>query len=168
MKIIELHVDELIPYDNNPRTNDNAVEYVANSIREFGFKVPIVIDRNHVVIAGHTRLQAAQQLGIELVPCIIADDLTDEQVKAFRIADNKVSEFSCWELDKLQQELLEITDIDMGDFGCIDVGSLDDEEEQEEEEKPVGNKIVIKIKGEEQAELILDFLRENDILFEIK
>ncbi len=92
MKIEYKKIDDLKPYENNPRFNDDAVEYVANSIKEFGFKVPIVIDKDNVIVAGHTRYKASMELGLEEVPCIVADDLTDEQVKAFRLADNKVGE----------------------------------------------------------------------------
>lgn len=117
MKIKQVPVGDLKPYDNNPRFNDDAVEYVANSIREFGFKVPIVIDKNNVVVTGHTRLKAALELGLEEVPCIVADDLTNEQVKAFRLADNKVSELANWDYDKLDLEINDIIDLDMVDFG---------------------------------------------------
>ena len=119
MKIIEMSVDDLHVYENNPRDNEEAVKYVANSIREFGFKVPIIIDTNNVIVAGHTRLLAAQELGFETVPCIVADDLDEDQVKAFRLADNKVSEASSWNWTKLEQELddLGIADFDMSDFG---------------------------------------------------
>ena len=92
MNIVNFKIEDLIPYENNPRINDDAVEYVKNSIKEFGFKVPIVIDKNNVIVAGHTRYKACKELGIKEIPCIVADDLTDEQVKAFRLADNKVSE----------------------------------------------------------------------------
>lgn len=90
MKIIMKSIDDIRPYANNPRFNDNAVEYVAKSIKEFGFKVPIVIDKNGEIIAGHTRYKASIELGLKEVPCIVADDLNDEQVRAFRLADNKV------------------------------------------------------------------------------
>jgi len=126
MKIIELATNELIPYENNPRKNDQAVDAVAASIKDFGFKVPIVIDRNGVIIAGHTRLKAARKLGLDKVPAIMADDLTDEQVRAFRLADNKVGELSGWKFDKLEKELAEIT-VDMRRFG------FEDEEEAPEE-----------------------------------
>lgn len=116
MEIIEKRIDELIPYDRNPRNNEGAVDAVANSIREFGFKVPIVIDSQNVIIAGHTRLKAAKQLELDTVPCIIADDLTEEQVKAFRLADNKVGEIATWDIEVLNEEL-EAIDIDMSDFG---------------------------------------------------
>ena len=106
MKIVEKAVSELLPYENNPRFNDNAVEPVAKSISEFGFKVPIVIDSSGVIICGHTRFKAAQQLGLEKVPCVIADDLSDEQIKAFRIVDNKTGELSSWKVDDLNAELI--------------------------------------------------------------
>ena len=119
MKIINKNIDEVIPYENNPRNNDEAVEYVANSIKEFGFKVPIIVDKDNVIITGHTRLKAAQKLGLKEVPVIYADDLTEEQIKAFRIADNKISEKAGWDLDKLKIELEDI-DFDMTDFGFGD------------------------------------------------
>ena len=89
------------------------------SIDTFGFKVPLVIDKSNVVVCGHTRLKAAEKLGLSKVPCIIADDLTDEQIKAFRLADNKVSEQAEWEFDLLDGEINEITGFDMGDFGFV-------------------------------------------------
>lgn len=117
MEIINKKVSDLKPYANNPRFNDDAVEYVANSIKEFGFKVPIIVDKNNEIIAGHTRYKASLELGLEEVPCIIADDLTDEQVKAFRLADNKVSEKSQWDYELLDEELRNILDVNMEDFG---------------------------------------------------
>lgn len=122
MKIVYKNINELIPYENNPRLNDEAVEYVKNSIKEFGFKVPVVIDKDNVIIAGHTRIKASKELGIKDIPCIIADDLTEEQVKAFRLADNKVAEKSLWDYTKLDEELEDILDIDMSmfDFNIIE------------------------------------------------
>lgn len=108
MKIEELQLSEITPYEKNPRRNDNAVEYVAESIRKFGFKVPLVIDANGVIVTGHTRYKAAQQLGMKTVPCIRATDLTSEQIKAFRLADNKVAEFASWDFELLQGELQEL------------------------------------------------------------
>lgn len=105
MKVIEKNVNELIPYINNPRNNDNAVDAVASSIKNFGFKVPIIIDKDNEIVTGHTKLKAAKKLGIEKVPCIIADDLTDEQIKAFRLADNKVGEIATWDFELLDSEL---------------------------------------------------------------
>lgn len=117
MEIINRKISELTPYARNPRKNDGAVEYVANSIREFGFKVPIVISADGEIIAGHTRLKAAKKLGMKEVPCIVADDLTDEQVKAFRLADNKVGEAAEWDFNVLAEELDDIANFDMSDFG---------------------------------------------------
>ena len=105
MQIVEKKITDIVPYGRNPRKNDSAVEYVANSIAEFGFKVPIVLDLNNVIVAGHTRAKAALKLGITHVPCIVADDLTDEQIKAFRLADNKVAEAASWDVAMLAKEL---------------------------------------------------------------
>lgn len=116
MKIIEMSLDSLKPYENNPRSNKEAVEYVAESIAEFGFKIPIVIDKNNVIVCGHTRYMAAERLNMKTVPCIVADDLTEEQVNAFRLADNKVHEYSEWDVELLQSELAEIACIDMSKF----------------------------------------------------
>jgi len=113
MDIREINIDQLIPYSNNPRHNDSAVEAVVNSIKEFGFKVPIVVDKNNVIVAGHTRIKAAKKLGMEQVPCVIADDLTPSQVKAFRLADNKVAELATWNLEMLEQELDELAELDI-------------------------------------------------------
>ena len=113
MKIVNKHVNDLIPYVNNPRLNDNAVDAVASSIKNFGFKVPIVIDSGNEIVTGHTRLKAAKKLGLEEVPCIIADDLTPEQIKAFRLADNKVGEFADWDFKLLESEFNELKDTDL-------------------------------------------------------
>ena len=112
MNIIELNLKDLKPYEKNPRKNDEAVKYVKESIKQFGFKVPIVVDKNNIIIAGHTRYKASKELGLTKVPCIIADDLTEEQVKAFRLADNKVSEKAEWDLDLLNDELFELKELD--------------------------------------------------------
>lgn len=119
IKIVEKDAAELIPYENNARINDDAVKFVANSIKEFGFKNPIIIDANNVIIAGHTRLKAAQSLGIEKVPCIIADDLTEDQIKAFRIADNSSAQVAGWDMEKLMAEL-ETIDYDMSKYGLAE------------------------------------------------
>jgi site-specific DNA-methyltransferase (adenine-specific) len=134
MEIINKKIDELIPYEKNPRKNDEAVDYVANSIKEFGFKVPIVIDKNNVIVAGHTRLKASKKLGLKEVPCIVADDLTEEQIKAFRLADNKVSELAEWDFSILTEEL-ENLDIDMEQFGFEDL-EIEEEKEIVEDEVP--------------------------------
>lgn len=117
MKIIEKKLSDLIPYENNPRNNDGAVDAVAASIKEFGFKVPIVIDKDNVIVAGHTRFKASEKLKLEKVPCIVADDLTEQQIKAYRLADNKVGELADWDFGALEMELEGIDEIDMEQFG---------------------------------------------------
>ena len=135
IKIVEKKIEDLTPYAKNPRKNDKAVDKVAASIREFGFKVPIVIDKAGVVAAGHTRLKAALKLGMDTVPCIIADDLTEEQIKAFRLADNKTSEFADWDFELLTDELQDINDIDMSEFGfdTSNIPEINDPDESPED-----------------------------------
>lgn len=167
MQIIEKNITEITPYEKNPRKNDEAVQYVANSIKEFGFKVPIVIDKDGVIVAGHTRYKAAQELGLEKLPCVIADDLTEEQVKAFRLSDNKVGEVAEWDFDLLDEELDGIFDIDMSEFGF----DLDFEGEKEKAEKPEVE--FSEILGEENNYIILKFDQDVDwlqveSLFELK
>lgn len=138
MDIVMKKISELKPYENNPRDNDKAVEYVEKSIKEFGFKVPVVIDGSGTILAGHTRYKACQNLNIKEVPCIVADDLTEEQAKAFRLADNKVSEYAVWDFEKLDIELDEIVGIDLEQFGFvsseIDWESIEDLDETTYEE----------------------------------
>jgi len=123
MDIKTMKLEELKVYDNNPRKNDEAVPYVAASIKEFGFKVPIIIDKDKVIIAGHTRYKAAKELKLKSVPVIVADDLTEDQVKAFRLIDNKTQELSSWDFSKLLDELNSlIDDIDMTQFGFAPIG----------------------------------------------
>lgn len=124
MKIKNIKIDDLKPYENNPRFNDEAVQFVANSIKEFGFKVPIVVDKNNTIVAGHTRYKASIELGLKEVPCIVADDLTDEQIKAFRLADNKVGEKAIWDFELLEEELDDLN-INMVDFGFDNFEKLD-------------------------------------------
>lgn len=136
MIIQDLQIDSLREYEHNPRQNEQAVEAVAESIKQFGFRVPVVVDKNRTIIAGHTRVKAAAQLGLDAVPCIVAEDLSPEQVKAFRLADNKTGELAEWDWDLLEQELAELTafDVDMTAFGFEN----DEEpwEDAEPEEKP--------------------------------
>ena len=129
MDIAEKKLADIKPYEKNPRKNDSAVDAVANSIKEFGFKVPVVIDKDNVIVCGHTRYKAAKKLGLDKVPCVVADDLTEEQIKAYRLADNKVSELAEWDIDLLGDELKDIFDIDMSDFGF----DLSEDEEEETE-----------------------------------
>ena len=117
MEIVYKKLDEIRPYENNPRFNDSAVDVVMESIREFGFKVPMVIDSRGEIVTGHTRFEASKRLGLEEVPCIVADDLTEEQVRAFRLADNKTAEFAEWDEYLLELEMLSISEIDLERFG---------------------------------------------------
>ena len=119
MNIQMIKIAEINPYKNNPRKNAKAVDAVANSIKQFGFKQPIVVDKNYEIVAGHTRVLAAQKLKLTEVPCVIADDLSPEQIKAFRLADNKTHELSEWDFDLLELELKELfeVDFDMSEFG---------------------------------------------------
>lgn len=137
MTIKEFNISELKEYKNNPRHNDGAVDKVAASIKEFGFKVPIVIDKDNEIIAGHTHLKAAKMLGLDKVPCIVADDLTPEQVKAFRLADNKTGEFAEWDFDLLEQELSELSELDfnMEQFGFDELEAEEDIETYDDFEK---------------------------------
>ena len=128
MNIIEKRVKDLKPYEKNPRKNDDAVQYVANSIKEFGFRVPIVIDSDNNIVCGHTRWKACKKLKIDTVPCVVADDLTEEQIRAYRLADNKVGEKAEWDLALLDTELAEIETIDMTLLG------FDDKEEETPQE----------------------------------
>ena len=105
MKLEILQLKDIIPYEKNPRMNENAVDEVAKSIEQYGYRQKIIVDKNHVIIAGHTRKKALEKLGYKQVEVWVADDLTDEQVKAYRIADNKTTDFSIWDNKLLLEEL---------------------------------------------------------------
>lgn len=155
VKIVDIRT--IKPYANNPRINENAIEPVANSIREFGFRQPIVVDADNTIIAGHTRLEAAKQLGLAEVPVIVADDLTREQVKAYRLADNKTGELADWDLDRLDIELGDIADIDMGRFGF----EIDAPNEGKQENDIVFHErisIIIDCRDDEEAQEIYERL----------
>ena len=124
MNIQNISLSDIHPYARNPRKNDEAVKNVAASIREFGFLVPLVIDRNHEIVAGHTRYKAAKSLGMKEVPCVIADELTEDQIKAFRLVDNKVGELAEWDVDLLPLELADIV-MPMADFGFETISDAD-------------------------------------------
>ncbi len=185
MEILMKSVDALKEYENNPRRNDDAVDAVAASIDNFGFKVPILIDENNVIIAGHTRLKAAKKLGLKAVPCIECSDLTPEQIRAFRLADNKVSELAEWDLEKLNFELGEI-EFDMEQFGFdddfSDEFSRDDEmedadniddffsdrESKKKEEKLDGTIYEVIVNAEGEEKLLKDFLDTNAFVYKKK
>ena len=170
LNIINLDINKLIPYINNPRNNENAIDKVASSIKEFGFKVPIVIDKNNVIVNGHTRLLASKKLGLKEVPVIKADDLTEAQVKAFRIADNKVSEYATWDEELLRLELEQLEDmefnldelsIDYSDFD-LDIELEDIEENYNDEDNVYTKEINIphyEITGE--CPLLTDLVKEE-------
>lgn len=137
MQIIEMNIDDVIPYANNPRKNGGeAVDRVASSIKEYGFKSPIIVDKDNVVIAGHTRLKAAHKLKLDTVPVIKADDLTPAQIKSYRIADNKVAEYSTWDNELLSIEFEKLQeldfDLDLTGFEDFEIESLLNEDENEE------------------------------------
>ena len=180
MEVVYKKTAELVPYANNPRNNDEAVDKVANSIREFGFRVPIIIDENNVIIAGHTRLKASEQLGLEEVPCLVASDLTEDQIKAFRIADNKVSEYSTWDVEKLNVELESIL-TDMGQFGVelfddddfdIDLGDEESHYSQEShipQYDPTGDFVdIMDLVDDEKTNELLREIEESDLCEEEK
>ena len=145
LKIEYIDIEKLIPYINNPRINDNAVDVVAASIKEFGFKNPIIIDKENVIIAGHTRLKAAKKLELKEVPVIRVEDLTENQIKAFRIADNRTSEFAEWDMELLKLELEELEDMFTGfseeekevifNVSNVDIDSFFEEAEETNKEK---------------------------------
>lgn len=116
LEIQILPIKKIKPYEKNPRKNEEAIYYVAESIRQFGFKVPIIIDKDYIIVAGDTRYKASLELNLKEVPCIIADDLSEEQIKAFRLIDNKAAEKADWDFELLSKELNDILNIDMESF----------------------------------------------------
>ena len=134
--IVPRKVSELVPYEKNPRKiSEEAINAVAESIKEFGFKNPILIDKNNVIIAGHTRRLASLKLGLEEVPCVVVDDLSPQQIKALRLADNKTNELAEWDIGELDLELEGLLDMDMERFG-FDLPELDEPTEVVEDEVP--------------------------------
>lgn len=132
-KIVYLKTEEITPYFNNPRANDSAVDMVAESIASFGFRNPIIVDKDRVIIAGHTRLKAAEKLGLAEVPVIVAEDLTEDQARAFRLVDNRTAEVADWDFAKLAEELQSV-DLDLSAFD-FDFPELQADEQSEYEAK---------------------------------
>jgi hypothetical protein len=159
LTVVERKLSDIIPYEKNPRNNKRAVEPVKKSIETFGFRVPIIVDGSGVIVAGHTRYLAAKELGMKTAPTISAADLTEEQVKAYRLVDNKTNEFATWDYDLMQNELAGIFDIDMSAF---DFGATNDVDElykgmPEYEDDDVGDrKIVMHFRNDDDAQ---DFAR---------
>ena len=150
MRIEWWDIDRVIPYENNPRHNDDAVEKVANSLREFGWKQSLVVDPDGVLIVGHTRLKAAKSLGMDKVPVLVANDLTPSQCQMYRVADNSTGEIATFDLDMLAVEIdgLQV-DFDVEDFGVdlskLDLGfepSFDDVEDEQEPDESVTVKVL--------------------------
>lgn len=183
MNIVNMPIGSIRPYGNNPRKNDAAVPYVAESIREFGFRVPLLIDRDGVIVAGHTRYKAAKQLGLTELPCIVADELTPAQIRAFRIADNKTSELAGWDYEALQREFegLQAEDFDLNltgfneyeqtEYGMPDaVPEKLDKEEFKEYQQEAENEvlrafaIVITCANEGEKGALAEILHENGTL----
>jgi len=134
LEIKYIKVEEIKPYENNPRKNDDAVKIVVKSINEFGFRNPIILDKNNEIIAGHTRYKAAKQLKYEEVPVLYADNLTPEQVKAFRIMDNKSQEHALWDYDLLKTEMFELKDnnydLDLTGFSDHEINFFSEDEDK--------------------------------------
>ena len=130
-KIHIVPISSVKPYENNARLNDNAVPALMKSIQKFGFVDPIVITKDGVIVCGHTRVKAATKLGMKEVPAVYAEGLTDEEINALRLADNKVAEIAMWDMEKLEEELANVGDIDMSSFG-FDLGSIESEGKEEE------------------------------------
>lgn len=116
LEAVDIPLTEIKPYPNNPRKNDDSIPVVMGSIRKYGFKVPIILDKDMVIVAGHTRFEAAKLLKLKTVPCIIASDLTDQECKELRLVDNKTSELSHWDFEMLESELATIS-TDLSEFG---------------------------------------------------
>lgn len=127
LQVRQMSLSDIKPFDNNPRFNNEAVILVAKSIQNFGFGVPIQVDKNNIIICGHTRFEAAKKIGLEKVPVIVRDDLTDEQVKAYRIADNKTAEYAQWDMNKLQ---VEVNELDNQGFDITSLGFFNEDLER--------------------------------------
>lgn len=178
MEIINKKIEELKPYENNPRNNEKAIDYVANSIKQFGFKVPLVVEKDGTIVTGHTRYEACKKLGIEEIPCIVADDLSKKQIKAFRIADNKTNDMAEWNDDLLAIELKDVLDdIDMTDFGFgeFELSILTEDMEPEEYDDDLikqytdtaddfltNKRIIITYKTPEETEFLKNLIKEDE------
>jgi ParB-like chromosome segregation protein Spo0J len=168
MEVTTAHIDDVIPYARNPRNNEAAVDKVAASIREYGWRQPIVVDKEMTIIAGHTRLMAAMKLGLEKVPIHIADGLTDAQVKAYRIADNRVSQEAEWDNDLLKLEFDDLLDVDF-DLGLTGFNDdelknlLEDDEQKTTTSQDVNSEyeVVIECVSEEEQERVYKIMTDK-------
>jgi ParB-like chromosome segregation protein Spo0J len=167
LKIEYVDIDSIKPYKNNPRINEKAIPYVANSIKDFGFKVPIVLDKNNEIVAGHTRYKASLELGLKEVPCIVADDLNEEQIRAFRLVDNKVAEFSLWDLKTLSEELKDFEGINLDIYGIKNeadelINILEDEGLNKKVEGEKATTIISFSDKRNRIEKIKDYINKNE------
>lgn len=151
-------IKSIRPYEKNPRRNDEAVDAVAASIKEFGWQQPIVVDKDGVIIVGHTRYKAAKKLKCDTVPVVVADDLTEDQVKAYRLADNKTGELAEWDTALLGEELAELADFDMSQFG-FDFFDEENVEPKQREEAPYHENVSVVVECENDAEAERVFLQ---------
>lgn len=171
MEVKNVPIDSIKPYEKNPRLNDNAIKAVAESIKEFGWQQPIVVDKNGEIIAGHTRYKAAQKLGETEIPVTTAESLTPEQVKAYRLLDNKLNELSDWDIDKLREEIasfefdFEPFDIDFNAElkEMPDVSYMFNEPSEVPDDTPSKFQIVVTCKSAEEREQILQLLKEKGV-----
>ena len=129
MQIEMVPIQDIVPYEQNPRKNDRAVEVVAKSIKEFGFLVPVILDDKNVIVAGHTRIKAALKLGLAEIPVVYTENLNEKQIKVFRIMDNKTHEFANWDFELLKIELNELDnlkfDLNLTGFSVADIENMD-------------------------------------------
>ena len=155
MKIAEVAIKDLKPYEKNPRHNEEAVQYVAESIKQFGIRQPIVIDKDNVIVAGHTRYLAAKQLKLKTFPCVMADDLPEEKIRAYRLADNKTAEKASWDIELLDMELAEIETIDMGLLGFEEnAGGAEPPQDLDDDTEKESIIITLNIKSQVDYEMI--------------
>lgn len=178
LKIVYLPVEKIKPYKDNPRDNSKAIKKVAASIQENGFRQPLVLDKNKVIITGHTRFEAAKTLGMEKLPCIIADDMSKEKVKAYRIADNKVAEYSTWNDSLLASEMEALKELgyDLEDTGFSEIEIMELTEdilpekydskefkdyEDEANKKLKSYNVIICCKNEKEQKFVKKLLREE-------
>jgi hypothetical protein len=159
MKTIQLKLTDIHPYERNPRKNDAAVDAVAESIRQYGFLVPLVISKDNEIVTGHTRYKAARKLGLDTVPCVVADDLSEEQIKAFRLVDNKVAEISEWDSELLPLEIADIAaDLTVFGFESVSEAEFGEAFQLEDGAKKPFQQISLTL-HDKQAELLLKAIK---------
>ena len=164
LRVKYVPIGDVRPYEDNPRRNDGAVQAVAASLREFGWKQPIVVDADGTIVVGHTRYKAAQALGMDEVPVVVASDLTPEQCAAYRLADNRVGELATWDNELLAQELDGLADLDMSAFGFDDYADVSDEYTQldiSDKTNMDAVSLIVHLDNETEAERLFNELTER-------